>query len=153
MSIWNILITSLQWRHNGWGGVSNHEPHDCLLSHLSRCRSYKPLNLRVTGPLWGNSPVTGEFHPQRASTAENVPMWWRHHGHTMYINVDQVKLFHDTNCVLLHYLLHASDLEWKHMGPWIPFELRIFKFISKINTMNISGEKSIKILPTDIPND
>ena len=25
------------------------------------------------------SPVTGEFHAQRASNAENVSIWWRHH--------------------------------------------------------------------------
>ena len=25
------------------------------------------------------SPVTGEFPAQRASNAENVSIWWRHH--------------------------------------------------------------------------
>ena len=25
---------SLQWRHNGRIGVSNHQPHDCLLNRL-----------------------------------------------------------------------------------------------------------------------
>ena len=33
----------------------------------------------VTGLYAGNSPVTGEFPAQRASNAENVPIWWRHH--------------------------------------------------------------------------
>ena len=28
---------------------------------------------------WGNSPVTGQFPAQRASNAENVSIWWRHH--------------------------------------------------------------------------
>ena len=27
----------------------------------------------------GNSPVTGEFPAQRASYAENLSIWWRHH--------------------------------------------------------------------------
>ena len=27
----------------------------------------------------GNSPVTGEFPAQKASNAENVNIWWRHH--------------------------------------------------------------------------
>ena len=27
----------------------------------------------------GNSPMTGEFPAQRASNAENVSIWWRHH--------------------------------------------------------------------------
>ena len=34
--------------------------------------------LRVTGLCEGNSPVTGEFHAQRTSNAENVSIWWRH---------------------------------------------------------------------------
>ena len=28
----------------------------------------------------GNSPVTGEFPAQRASNAENVSIWLRHHA-------------------------------------------------------------------------
>ena len=38
---------------------------------------------RVTGLCAGNSPVTGEFHAQMASNAENVSIWWRHHGFTI----------------------------------------------------------------------
>ena len=30
-------------------------------------------------PLAGNSPRTGGFPAQRASNAENVSIWWRHH--------------------------------------------------------------------------
>ena len=71
---------TLQWRHNGRNGVSNHQPHDCLLNRLFRCRSMKTPKLRVTGPCAGNSPVTGEFAAQRASNAENVSIWWRHLG-------------------------------------------------------------------------
>ena len=29
---------TLQWRHNGRDGVSNHQPHHCLLNHLFRRR-------------------------------------------------------------------------------------------------------------------
>ena len=31
-----------------------------------------------------NSPVTGEFPAQRASNAENVSIWWRHHIMTIF---------------------------------------------------------------------
>ena len=48
----------------------------------SRRRSKKTSKLRVTGPCEGNSPVTGEFPAPRASNAENVSIWWRHHGWT-----------------------------------------------------------------------
>ena len=71
----------LQWRHNGRDSVSNHQPHDCLLKRLFRCRSRKTSKLRVTGLCAGNSPVTGEFPAQMASNAENVSIWCRHHAY------------------------------------------------------------------------
>ena len=48
---------ALQWRHNESDGVSNHQPHDCLLNHFTRRRSRKTSKLRVTGLCVGNSPV------------------------------------------------------------------------------------------------
>ena len=72
--------SSLQWRHNGRDGVSNHQPHYCLLNRLFRHRSKKIWKLRVTGLCAGNSPVTGELPAQKASNAENASIWWRHHG-------------------------------------------------------------------------
>ena len=47
---------SLQWRHNDHNGVSNHQPHGCLLNRLIRRRSKKTSKLRVTGLCAGNSP-------------------------------------------------------------------------------------------------
>ena len=47
---------SLLWRHNDHDGVSNHQPHSCLLNRLFRRRSKKTSNLRVTGLCVGNSP-------------------------------------------------------------------------------------------------
>ena len=72
-------ITALQWRHNEHRGVSNHQPHDCLLDRLFKRRSKNTSKLRVNGFCVGNSPVTGEFPAQRASNAQNVSIWWRHH--------------------------------------------------------------------------
>ena len=68
-----------QWRHNDQYGVSNHQPYDCLLNRLMKRRSKKASKLCVTGLCVGNSPVTGEFPAQKASNAENVSIWWRHH--------------------------------------------------------------------------
>ena len=70
---------SLQWRHNECDGVSNHQPHDCLLNCLFRCKSKKTSKLCITGLCEGNSLVTGEFPAQRASNTENATNWWRHH--------------------------------------------------------------------------
>ena len=44
-----------------------------------RRRSKNTSKLHVTGLCEGNSPVTDEFPAQRASNAENVSIWWRHH--------------------------------------------------------------------------
>ena len=69
-----IQKITLQWRHNGRDGVSNHQPHDRLLNRLYRCRSKKISNIRVTGLCVGNPA-------QMASDAENVSIWWCHHDH------------------------------------------------------------------------
>ena len=71
--------TTLQWRHNERDGVPNHRYLECLLKRLFRRRSKKTSKLRVTGLCQGNPPVTGGFPSQRASNAENVSFWWRHH--------------------------------------------------------------------------
>ena len=46
----------LHWRHNEHNGVSNHQPHGCLLNRLIKRRSKKTSKLRVTGLCVGNSP-------------------------------------------------------------------------------------------------
>ena len=74
------FLHSLWWRPNGRDSDSNHQPHDCLLSRLFRRRSRKTPKLRVTGICAGNPPGTGVFPAQMASDAENVLIWWRHHG-------------------------------------------------------------------------
>ena len=70
----------LRWRHNDHAGVSNHQPHGCLLNRLFRRKSKKTSKLCVTGLCAGNSPGTVEFPAQMASYAENVSIWWRHHA-------------------------------------------------------------------------
>ena len=56
-AVWNILyraLMSLQWRHNECDGVSNHQPHDCLLNRLFR-RVSKKKNQSSASPasVWG----------------------------------------------------------------------------------------------------
>ena len=63
-------VISLQCRHNGRDGVSNHQPHDCLLNRLLRRRSKRTWRLSATGLCVGNSPVTSEFPAQMASNAK-----------------------------------------------------------------------------------
>ena len=73
-----IFSRTLQWRHNGCDGVSNHQPHDCSLKRLSRRGSKKTSKLRVIGLVRGihRWPVNSA---QLASSAENISIWWRNH--------------------------------------------------------------------------
>ena len=91
-------LVSLQWIHNERDGVSNHQPHDCLLSRLFRHRSRKTSKHCVSGLCEGKSPVTGEFPAQRASNVENISIWWRHHVINYISNRTQSANYHE--CVL-----------------------------------------------------
>ena len=68
-----VMLYSSRWRHNGSDGVSNHQPHDCLLNRLFRRISKKTSNsallVFVRGIHWWpvNSqhkrPVTRKLFP------------------------------------------------------------------------------------------
>ena len=93
VSIWNICINKpsfdlllvcylplpvrypSRWRYNELDGVSNHQPHDCLLNRLFKAPMKETSKLCVAGLCAGNSPVTGEFPVQRARNAENISIW------------------------------------------------------------------------------
>ena len=98
---------TLRWRQNGHDGVSNHQPHDCLLNRLFRRRSKKTSKLSLTGLCAGNSPGTGEFPAQMASNAENVSIWWRHH-------------------VIIHILVLLIAVNWFLSVNWDPGTLTMF---------------------------
>ena len=51
----------------------------CQITCVSIVYSNKTTKLCVTSLCEGNSLMTGEFPAQRASNAENVSTWWRHH--------------------------------------------------------------------------
>ena len=102
----NPALYSLRWRHSERDGVSNHRRLECLLNGLFRGLSKKTSKLRGTGPCEGNSPVTDAFPSQRASNAENVSIWWRHHA--------SIKSGDKSD--MTHYI---SLCIWiKHMGPY-----------------------------------
>ena len=110
----DIASYPLQWRHSGRDGVSNHQRSDCMRDRLLRRRSQKTSKLRVTGLCVRNSPVTGEFPAQRASNAENVSIWWRHHA------VLQPKISRISEMCFWHALCHvdiALFVKWL-ARPW-----------------------------------
>ena len=82
LMVWNlctVFVFSLHWRHNDHGGVSNHQPHGCLLNSLFRHRSKENTKAPCHWPLCGEFTGNGEFPAQRASYVEKFSIWWRHH--------------------------------------------------------------------------
>ena len=65
--------SALWWRHNDHAGVSNHQPHGCLLNRLFRRRSKKTSKLCVTGLCAGNSPGPVNFPHKGPVTRKMLP--------------------------------------------------------------------------------
>ena len=73
------LNKTFRWRHNGRDGVSNHQSHDCLRNRLITQAWIKEyIKTPRHWPLWGK--FTGDQWTRRTSNAENVYIWWCHHG-------------------------------------------------------------------------
>ena len=71
---WDVKRSlSLQWRHYGRDGVTNHRRLHCLINRLFKRVSKKTSKLCVTGLCEGNSPVTGEFPAHRPVTRKMFP--------------------------------------------------------------------------------
>ena len=104
--------STLQWRHYRPDGVSNHQPHHCLLNRLFRRRSKKTSKLRITGLCVGNSPVTGEFPAQMASNAVTVSIWWRHHG----LRISTPSVFKMYSVVLKYPKEHSKTYSTYHFS-------------------------------------
>ena len=112
------LLTSypIQWHHNEYNGISNHQPHDCLLNHLFRRRSKKISKLCITGLCEGNSLVTSEFPTQRASNAENISIWRCHHDNETVLQWDiGFYMTNDTRCHVF-ISLPTSGVQVNHPG-------------------------------------
>ena len=114
----NIHITlqpiTLQWCHNECDGISNHQPHDCLLNRSFRRRSKKTSKLCVTGLCEGNSPV---IPAQRASNAKKVSISWRHHERKMLESGREVttRRFLVTGKTITPYVMKVIDIYWIHL--------------------------------------
>ena len=70
---YSLSMLSVRWHHNGRDGVSNHQPHDCLLNRIFKRRSKKISKLRVTGLCVGNSPGADEFPHKWPVTRKMFP--------------------------------------------------------------------------------
>ena len=104
---------SLKWHYGDviMGSVSNRQSHDCLLNRLFRRRSKKTSKIRATGLCARNSPGTGVFPAQMASNAENVSIWWRHHGSQQPCDSLQNRLWHIKSHIVVNFHSEITS-EW-----------------------------------------
>ena len=108
---------SLRWRHTERDGVSNHQAHGCLLNRLFRRRLNKTSMIRFTGLCEENSHRRPVNSPHKSSNAENVSIWWRHHGYRLYIVSALIKVIaemdYQTMCYC-HWRLGAAKISPGH---------------------------------------
>ena len=128
-----LAVTPLQWRLNGCDGVSNHQPHHCLLNRLFRRRSKKTSKLCITGLCAGNSPLTGEFPAQMAGNAEMflfddviMTLWGvlSRKLPELETNMHVLHTFQNPLTLMLSWLNLDDILSKPHSGGW--FEKQIF---------------------------
>ena len=124
----------------------NQQPHHCLLNHLFRRRLKKTSKLRVTGLCVGNSPWTGEFPTQMASNAENVSIWWRHHGlKNLIILVDiclhfwnQSQKSNSGHNYLYLYSRRESSADWYNFWHSCQYQMHDWKVL--LLTLKVTSE-------------
>ena len=67
--------------------ASHFTPSQLLFQQFDQDNNKETLKIHIIGHSVGGLhwlPVTGEFPTQRASYAENVSIWWRHHELTWF---------------------------------------------------------------------
>ena len=82
---WMREHNTLQWRHNGRDGVSDHQPHECHTQPFIQVQIKENIKAQRLWPSCREFPGDRwiEFPTQRASNADNVSIWWRHHEMAM----------------------------------------------------------------------
>ena len=142
------IAQTLHWRHNDHDGVSNHQPHGCLLNRLFRRRSKKTSKLRVTGLCVGNSPwpvnsphkgpvmrkmvpfddvmmifVTSQYHTGFDNTGNCFECHKAKHYSYLTWNICTMSLATNTHSLNCDYSFISYDdvIKWKHFLRYWPF--------------------------------
>ena len=108
---------TLLWRHNRRDGISNQQPHDCLLKCLFRPRSKKTPNSSASLACvrgihrWSvNSPC------KRSVTRQNVSIWWRHHEKWNQCNMVRKLATLITASISTEKWLISIKISWKFVS-------------------------------------
>ena len=104
---WPSTFTMTSW----WARWRLKSPASRLFTQNFVQAQIKNPKLRVTGFCEGNSPSTGDFPAQRASNAENVSIWWRHHDRTVMVQSSISTIFH-TGCTLHWLAKHVNSFSF-----------------------------------------
>ena len=76
----NLAITVTSW----WGRMRLKSSASRLFTQpFIRALTKENIKAPRRWPFAGISPETGEFPAQMASNAQNVSIWWRHHGESL----------------------------------------------------------------------
>ena len=146
--------TILQWRHNGRDDVSNLQPHHCWLNRLFRCRSKK----NIEAPRhW---PLRGEFTDDRW-IPRTKDQWRGKCFHLMTssclfmlsisIPEDMTQNIIGLLSKKMHFDNNSLACEGCHCGPNLKFV--IFKLMSRINVLRISGEIFLRWMSKELTDD
>ena len=141
---------SLLWRHNDFGGVSNHQPRGCLLNCLFRRRWKKTSKLRVTGLCVGNSPGPVNSPHKGPVTRKMFPfddvIMWKFPGPVITIPVWQLPSNRESVVMILLGL--SEDRTWKM---WILQHIHVYYMYWYFQRNSII--KVLKVLWEYMPND
>ena len=110
-------VHTLQWRYNEHYGVSNHQPHDCLLNRLFRCRSKKTSKLHITGLCAGNSPRRGPVMRKMIPFDDVIMIFLETHVMMSSVQWTESMIF---VCVLLFAVLVSALLSFTPPGSSVP---------------------------------
>ena len=104
----NAELRSLRWRHNGCDGVSNHQPHDCLLNRLFRRRSKKHQSSASLAFVRG-------IHRWPVNSPRKWPVKWKMFP---FDNVIMDVFFFIVHIVELPVFRDTSKLLRRHCNQW-----------------------------------
>ena len=79
---------TLPWRHNDHDSVSKSPASRLFTQPFIQTQIKENIKAPRHWPLCGEVTGTGEFPAQRATYAENVSIWWRHHELTRVFSRD-----------------------------------------------------------------
>ena len=106
------IVVALSWHYSDviMSTMASQIPSITIVYSTVTSGADQGKQFRVTGLCEGNSPVTGEFPAQRASNAENISIWWRHHDKILKQNLAAAKRF--------HYRLHGRHVIEDYRELW-----------------------------------